>query len=59
MWVGGVLGSGLRLPVRRYRRRFHYGVTMLGMGMTLTLDDLLDALSMPKEVLSGFCLQYS
>ncbi|GAU38683.1 hypothetical protein TSUD_54310 [Trifolium subterraneum] len=33
-------------------------VTMLGMGMTLSLDDLLDALSMPKEVLSGFVLQY-
>nr|KYP57152.1 putative sodium-dependent transporter yocS [Cajanus cajan] len=32
---------------------------MLGMGMTLTLDDLRGALSMPKEVLSGFVLQYS
>jgi BASS family bile acid:Na+ symporter len=32
---------------------------MLGMGMTLTLDDLRSALSMPKEVLSGFFLQYS
>lgn len=34
-------------------------VIMLGMGMTLTLDDLRSALSMPKEVLSGFFLQYS
>ncbi|KAJ7981904.1 Sodium Bile acid symporter family [Quillaja saponaria] len=34
-------------------------VTMLGMGMTLTLDDLRGALNMPKEVLSGFVLQYS
>ncbi|XP_028758710.1 probable sodium/metabolite cotransporter BASS1, chloroplastic [Neltuma alba] len=32
---------------------------MLGMGMTLTLDDLRGALAMPKEVLSGFVLQYS
>jgi BASS family bile acid:Na+ symporter len=32
---------------------------MLGMGMTLSVDDLLDALSMPKEVLTGFFLQYS
>ncbi|KAK2422742.1 bile acid transporter [Trifolium repens] len=32
---------------------------MLGMGMTLGLDDLFGALSMPKEVLSGFFLQYS
>lgn len=34
-------------------------IIMLGMGMTLTLDDLRGALAMPKEVLSGFFLQYS
>ncbi|OMO74693.1 Bile acid:sodium symporter [Corchorus capsularis] len=34
-------------------------VTMLGMGMTLTLDDLRGALAMPKELISGFVLQYS
>ncbi|KAH9608567.1 hypothetical protein KSS87_017240 [Heliosperma pusillum] len=34
-------------------------VTMLGMGMTLTLDDLAGAFSMPKEVITGFLLQYS
>ncbi|TKY49251.1 sodium/metabolite cotransporter BASS1 [Spatholobus suberectus] len=34
-------------------------IIMLGMGMTLTLDDLHGALSMPKEVLYGFVLQYS
>ncbi|OIW05309.1 hypothetical protein TanjilG_03698 [Lupinus angustifolius] len=34
-------------------------IVMLGMGMTLTLDDIRGALSMPKEVLSGFFLQYS
>jgi len=34
-------------------------VIMLGMGMTLTLDDLRSALFMPKEVISGFVLQYS
>ncbi|XP_076924938.1 putative sodium/metabolite cotransporter BASS1, chloroplastic [Bidens hawaiensis] len=33
--------------------------TMLGMGMTLTFDDLKGALAMPKELLTGFCLQYS
>ncbi|KAJ0101412.1 hypothetical protein Patl1_04958 [Pistacia atlantica] len=32
---------------------------MLGMGMTLTLDDLRGAFSMPKEIISGFVLQYS
>lgn len=34
-------------------------VTMLGMGMTLSLDDLRGAFSMPKELLAGFFLQYS
>lgn len=34
-------------------------VIMLGMGMSLTLDDLRSALFMPKEVISGFVLQYS
>ncbi|KAF5728234.1 sodium/metabolite cotransporter BASS1 chloroplastic [Tripterygium wilfordii] len=38
---------------------FFLSTTMLGMGMTLTLDDLNDAIAMPKEVLSGFLLQYS
>uniref|UniRef100_A0A7N0TIZ2 Uncharacterized protein n=1 Tax=Kalanchoe fedtschenkoi TaxID=63787 RepID=A0A7N0TIZ2_KALFE len=33
--------------------------TMLGMGMTLTFDDLSKALAMPKEILTGFFLQYS
>ncbi|GAB4846624.1 Probable sodium/metabolite cotransporter bass1, chloroplastic [Ancistrocladus abbreviatus] len=34
-------------------------LTMLGMGMTLTFDDLRGALSMPKELITGFILQYS
>lgn len=34
-------------------------VTMLGMGMTLSLKDLQDALAMPKEVLAGVLLQYA
>ncbi|KAL6570555.1 putative sodium/metabolite cotransporter bass1, chloroplastic [Orobanche gracilis] len=34
-------------------------LTMLGMGMTLTFDDLRGALAMPKELLAGFFLQYS
>ncbi|KAL8129819.1 hypothetical protein V2J09_018974, partial [Rumex salicifolius] len=34
-------------------------VVMLGMGMTLTLDDLRGAFSMSKEMLVGIALQYS
>ncbi|RLN42609.1 hypothetical protein C2845_PM01G37010 [Panicum miliaceum] len=33
--------------------------TMLGMGMTLTLDDLKTALLMPRELTAGFILQYT
>lgn len=33
-------------------------LTMLGMGMTLTFDDLRGALAMPKELVAGFVLQY-
>ncbi|KAK9004773.1 hypothetical protein V6N11_042229 [Hibiscus sabdariffa] len=38
-----------------------YGLTltMLGMGMTLTLDDLRGALAMPRELIAGFVLQYT
>ncbi|GLU14744.1 hypothetical protein SLE2022_312970 [Rubroshorea leprosula] len=32
---------------------------MLGMGMTLTFDDLRGAIAMPKELMIGFVLQYS
>ncbi|KAK7401744.1 hypothetical protein VNO78_13461 [Psophocarpus tetragonolobus] len=34
-------------------------IIMLGMGMTLTLDDLRGVLTMPKQVLSAFLIQYS
>ncbi|KNA06934.1 hypothetical protein SOVF_176500 [Spinacia oleracea] len=34
-------------------------ITMLGMGMTITLDDLSGAFALPKEVIAGFFLQYS
>ncbi|XP_009765749.1 putative sodium/metabolite cotransporter BASS1, chloroplastic [Nicotiana tabacum] len=34
-------------------------LTMLGMGMTLTFDDLRSALAMPKQLFCGFVLQYS
>ncbi|CAI0409284.1 unnamed protein product [Linum tenue] len=38
---------------------FGLTLTMLGMGMTLTLDDLSNALAMPKQLFAGFLLQYS
>ncbi|CAL1386249.1 unnamed protein product [Linum trigynum] len=38
---------------------FGLTLTMLGMGMTLTLDDLSNAMAMPKQLFAGFLLQYS
>ncbi|CAN0891211.1 Probable sodium/metabolite cotransporter BASS1, chloroplastic [Linum grandiflorum] len=38
---------------------FGLTLTMLGMGMTLTLDDLSNAFAMPKQLFAGFLLQYS
>ncbi|GMJ10056.1 hypothetical protein HRI_004674800 [Hibiscus trionum] len=38
---------------------FGFTLTMLGIGMTLTLDDLRGALALPKGLISGFVLQYS
>eukprot|EP00252_Welwitschia_mirabilis_P021139 TRINITY_DN5326_c0_g1_i1.p1 TRINITY_DN5326_c0_g1~~TRINITY_DN5326_c0_g1_i1.p1 ORF type:complete len:222 (+),score=23.74 TRINITY_DN5326_c0_g1_i1:114-779(+) len=34
-------------------------LTMIGMGMTLSMKDLQDAVSMPKELLGGVFLQYT
>lgn len=34
-------------------------ITMLGMGITMTFDDLRGAMAMPKELLAGVALQYT
>lgn len=34
-------------------------ITMLGMGITMTFDDLKGAMAMPKELLAGVLLQYT
>lgn len=36
-----------------------FGFGLIGMGMTLKLDDLRAALLMPKELAAGFILQYT
>ncbi|KAJ4980439.1 hypothetical protein NE237_031276 [Protea cynaroides] len=64
VWVALGCLTGLFKPSSYNWVRPHYTmlgltVTMLGMGMTLTLDDLRGALAMPKELLAGFVLQYS
>ncbi|GAB2225809.1 hypothetical protein Droror1_Dr00021576 [Drosera rotundifolia] len=64
LWVScgcalGLLRPGLFKWVGSGFNIWGLTVTMLGMGMTLTLDDLRDAIAMPRELLIGFVLQYS
>ncbi|KAH7659641.1 bile acid:Na+ symporter BASS family protein [Dioscorea alata] len=64
LWVALACFLGLCKPssflwVHRDWQILGITLTMLGMGMTLTLDDLKGALLMPKEIAAGFILQYT
>ncbi|XP_072986974.1 probable sodium/metabolite cotransporter BASS1, chloroplastic [Typha latifolia] len=64
LWVGSACLVALRQPesfhwVQRSWQITGITLTMLGMGMTLTLEDLRAALLMPKELAAGFLLQYT
>ncbi|XP_042458752.1 probable sodium/metabolite cotransporter BASS1, chloroplastic isoform X1 [Zingiber officinale] len=64
LWVGTACCVALWRPssflwVDKNLQIFGLTLTMLGMGMTLTLQDLRAALLMPKELASGFILQYT
>ncbi|XP_031474065.1 probable sodium/metabolite cotransporter BASS1, chloroplastic [Nymphaea colorata] len=64
LWVSFACFSALRRPsyflwFRREWQVLGLTLTMLGMGMTLTVNDLRAALSMPRELLTGFVLQYT
>ncbi|XP_020091962.1 probable sodium/metabolite cotransporter BASS1, chloroplastic [Ananas comosus] len=64
VWVGSACLVALWRPraflwVGRSSQIVGITLTMLGMGMTLTLDDLRAALLMPKELAAGFVLQYT
>ncbi|KAK1279883.1 hypothetical protein QJS04_geneDACA014297 [Acorus gramineus] len=64
LWVALACVIGLVRPssflwVRQKWQILGLFLTMLGMGMTLTPNDLRGALAMPKELLTGFVLQYS
>ncbi|XP_077253900.1 sodium Bile acid symporter family isoform X1 [Tasmannia lanceolata] len=64
LWVASACLLGLFKPssfhwVQQKWQILGITLTMLGMGMTLTLDDLRGAMAMPKELLSGFILQYT
>ncbi|KAJ0966203.1 hypothetical protein J5N97_027341 [Dioscorea zingiberensis] len=64
LWVTSACFLGLYRPASFYWVHRNWQIlgltlTMLGMGMTLTLDDLKGALLMPKEVAAGFVLQYT
>uniref|UniRef100_A0ACD5ZU55 Uncharacterized protein n=1 Tax=Avena sativa TaxID=4498 RepID=A0ACD5ZU55_AVESA len=64
VWVASACALALWRPatflwVSSTAQMIGLSFTMLGMGMTLTLDDLRGALLMPKELAAGFVLQYS
>ncbi|KAJ6842583.1 putative sodium/metabolite cotransporter BASS1, chloroplastic [Iris pallida] len=64
LWVGLSCVVALRNPssflwVGKDVQILGLTLTMLGMGMTLTLDDLKTALLMPRELVAGFVLQYT
>ncbi|KAJ3687323.1 hypothetical protein LUZ61_016487 [Rhynchospora tenuis] len=64
LWVASACALALWRPpsflwVGREAQILGITLTMLGMGMTLTLEDLRSALLMPKELATGFVLQYT
>lgn len=64
LWIGLACFVGLWKPTTFVWANKKWQITgltltMLGMGMTLTLDDLKEALLMPKELIIGFILQYT
>ncbi|ONK74909.1 uncharacterized protein A4U43_C03F11360 [Asparagus officinalis] len=64
VWVGSACLVALWRPpsflwVGRNFQIVGITLTMLGMGMTLTLEDLRAALLMPKQLAAGFVLQYT
>ncbi|WOL18113.1 hypothetical protein Cni_G26906 [Canna indica] len=64
LWVGLAFVLALWRPssflwAHRNWQIFGLTITMLGMGMTLTLQDLRGALLMPRELATGFVLQYT
>ncbi|KAH7675542.1 bile acid:Na+ symporter BASS family protein [Dioscorea alata] len=64
LWISlacflGLCKPSLFLWVHRDWQILGLTLTMLGMSMTLTLDDLKGALLMPKEIAAGFILQYT
>ncbi|XP_024529868.1 probable sodium/metabolite cotransporter BASS1, chloroplastic [Selaginella moellendorffii] len=64
VWVGIACVAALVRPsaflwIKGQLQMVGITITMLGMGMTLSIDDLKGALSMPREVAAGVFLQYT
>ena len=64
LWVllGAIVGLTAPAAVRGSRRVRNFvalAVTMLGMGLTLELDEFRDAVSKPSQVALGVALQYT
>ncbi|XP_057840042.2 probable sodium/metabolite cotransporter BASS1, chloroplastic isoform X2 [Cryptomeria japonica] len=64
LWIALACFAGLTRPqaflwIRGKWQIAGLTLTMLGMGMTLSLKDIQGALAMPKELLAGVVLQYT
>lgn len=64
IWVAAACVAGLVKPaaftwIQGQVQIIGLSITMLGMGMTMSLDDLKGALAMPKELVAGVLLQYT
>ncbi|KAG0564482.1 hypothetical protein KC19_8G113900 [Ceratodon purpureus] len=64
IWVAAACVAGMMRPaaftwIQGQVQIVGLSITMLGMGMTMSLDDLRGALAMPKELVAGVLLQYT
>lgn len=64
IWVAAACVAGMVKPaaftwIQGQVQIVGLSITMLGMGMTMSLDDLKGALAMPKELVAGVLLQYT
>lgn len=64
IWIAAACVAGMTKPaafswVQGQVQIVGLSITMLGMGMTMSMDDLKGALAMPKELVAGVLLQYT
>lgn len=64
LWVAAACAAGMIRPtaftwIQGSVQIIGLSITMLGMGMTISLEDFRGAIAMPRELLAGVVLQYT